>query len=376
MTLQELTTLENLNDAFFKCSRISYWKESTQRYLSNLLINNIKLQQELREGKYKISPTTNFILNERGKIRYINAPAIRDRIIQKVLCEKILIPILTKSLIYDNYASLKYRGTSFARKRICILLRKFIRTYGTNDYILKIDIKKYFDSIDHSILKQLLHERIHESKEIMDLIDYIVDFSSNSDKGLNLGAEAPQIFAIYYLSKLDSYIKTVKSVKYYGRYMDDIFIFSNNKEELKSLLVEIQEQLAKSGLEINERKTHITTLKHGFTYMQIKYNVDDTGKIIKRPTHNKIVRERKRLKKYRILYDKGVMSEYDIRNAYKSWRNNLKKDCNACYITLKHMDDLYNRLFPIREKYQKNTRNHIITDIFREEREWKTILSV
>ena len=262
MTLYELTTLENLNNAFYECSRISYWKESTQRYKANLLLNNIELQQELRDKKYKISPTTNFTLNERGKIRFIEAPAIRDRIVQKILCNKILIPILTKPLIYDNYASLKHRGTSFARKRICILLRKYIKKFGANGYILQIDIKKYFDSIDHNVLKQLLYERIHESKEIMDLIDYIVDSSSKTDKGLNLGSEAPQIFAIYYLSKLDSYIKTVKSIKYYGRYMDDIFIFSNSKDELKDLLNEIKNQLSELKLEINERKTHIKTLKH------------------------------------------------------------------------------------------------------------------
>lgn len=89
MTIKELTTLENLNNAFYECAKISQWKETTQRYKSNLLENNLKLQDEVRNGTYKISNTTNFTLNERGKIRYIEAPAIRDRIIQKILCQKI-----------------------------------------------------------------------------------------------------------------------------------------------------------------------------------------------------------------------------------------------------------------------------------------------
>ena len=364
MTIEELTTFEKLNNAFYESARISQWKESTQRYKSNLFANNLKLQQELRNGTYKISQTTNFTLTERGKERNIEAPAIRDRIIQKVLCQNILVPYLTKPLIYDNYASLKGRGTSFARKRVDVLLQKFIRKHD-DGYVLQINIKKYFESIDHDILKIMLHERICEPKDIMDLIDYFVDTSSHSNKGLNLGSEAPQIFAIYYLSPIDSYIKTVKSIKYYGRYMDDMFIFSDDKQALKELLKEIKTELAKLKLQINDKKTHITKLGHGFTLLQIKYNVDG-NKIIKRPTHSKIVRERKRLKKYKKLYDCGAMAENDIRNCYMSWRNALIKDCNACYKTIQSMDALYKELFPVRESTKKLKRSEIIERAFKE----------
>ena len=272
MTIEELTTLENLNDAFYKCSKISNWKESTQRYKSNLLLNNLKLQNDLRTNNYKVSPTTDFILNERGKTRQINAPSIRDRIVQKVLCEKILVPQLTKYIIYDNYASIKNRGTTFARKRFNILLNNFVNQHGTNGYILQIDIKKYFDSINHEILKDIIHNKIHEPKEIMDLIDYIIDTSSKTDKGLNLGAEAPQIFAIYYLAQLDNYIKSVKQIKYYGRYMDDMFILSESKQELHNILNDIKNQLKTLDLQTNPKKTHITKLTHCFTFLQIKLN--------------------------------------------------------------------------------------------------------
>lgn len=105
------------------------------------------------------------------------------------------------------------------------MLRRFIREYGSDGYILQIDIKKYFDSVNHEILKQMVHKCIHESQDIMNLIDYVIDTSSDKDTGLNLGAEAPQILAIYYLSEVDNFIKSVKSIKYYGRYMDDMFIF-------------------------------------------------------------------------------------------------------------------------------------------------------
>lgn len=364
MTIEELTTLENLTDAFYQSSKISHWKESTQRYKANLLCKTFELQNDLRNGTYKMSPTTKFTLNERGKLRNIEAPAVRDRVVQKVLCQKILVPQLTKPLIYDNYASLKNRGTTFARKRIDVLLRKFVKKHGVNGYVLQIDIKKYFDSIDHAILKDMVHERIHEPKEIMDLIDYIIDTASDSNRGLNLGSEAPQIFAIYYLSSVDNYIKTVRGMKYYGRYMDDMFVISESNDELKQLLKEIKAQLAVVKLEINEKKTHITKLSHGFTFMQIKYNIDH-GKIVKRPTHSKIVRERRRLKKYKKLYNAGKMNELDIFNNYKSWRNSILKDCNASKRSIESMDREYQNLFPVHEERHKPTREELIRKAYR-----------
>lgn len=363
MTLEELTYLGRLNKAFYKTAKISHWKETTQKYRMNLMLNNLKLQEDLRNGTYKVSPTTNFTINERGKIRHIEAPAIRDRIIQKVICQDILLPTLTKYLIYDNYASLKNRGTSFARKRVDVMLRRYIRKYGDEGYVLKIDIRKYFDNIDHEILKKMLHDKIHEPKEVMDLIDYMVDTSSKTDKGLNLGSEVPQVFAIYYLSPIDNYVKTVKGVKYYGRYMDDMVIIGRTKEELVELLKGIENVLAKLGLEANKKKTCIIKLSHGFTFMQIKYKVDGQ-KVIKRPAHDKIVRERRRIKKYKNKLDIGTMSIYDVSNSYKSWRNNLLKECNTCKKSIRSTDALYNSLFKNRPRCVKLKRSDIIREIY------------
>lgn len=365
MTLNELTTLEKLNNAFYGCTKISYWKESTQRYRANLLIKNIELQEDLRTGNYKVSKTTDFTINERGKMRDINAPAVRDRVVQKVLCRQILIPYLSKPLIYDNYASLKCRGTTFARKRVDVFLHRFIRRHGTDGYVLLIDIKKYFNSIDHDILKRMVHERIHEPQEIMDLIDYVIDTSSDSDIGLNLGAEAPQIFAIYYLASLDNYMKSVKGVKYYGRYMDDMIVITRTKAQARQVLEEIKAQLKKVNLSVNDRKTRITPLRRGFTFLQVKYNIVGQ-KIIKRPTRPKIVRERRRLKKYRKKLDCGRMMPEDILNSYKSWRYAVLKDCPQSRRSIHQMDRLYKSLFPDTINRKKESRERLIQEIFKD----------
>ena len=127
-----------------------------------MLIKNLNLQEEVLGHKYKVSPTTDFKLNERGHIRSIEAPAIRDRIVQKTIVKNILMPSLRPYVIYDNYASLKKRGTQFARKRLERMLHNYIFHNGTDGYILLIDIKKYFESIDHEVLKSLISTKISE----------------------------------------------------------------------------------------------------------------------------------------------------------------------------------------------------------------------
>lgn len=365
MTLEELTTLDNICDAFYKCSKVSHWKESTQRFRCNLLLKSLELQRDLRNGTYKVSPTIDFELNERGKKRQINAPVIRDRIVQKILMVHILLPALTRPLIYDNYASLAGRGTSLARKRMDVHLQQFIRKYGTNGYILQLDIKRYFESIDHEILKTLYRKEVNEPESVMQLIDYIIDTASSTEKGLNLGSECPQIFAVYYLHTIDFWLKVVCGEKYYGRYMDDIYILSESKEHLKELLAEIKKRLSELKLEVNDKKTRITKLTHGFTFLQIKYCFNGNH-IVKRLTHDKMVRERRRIKAFKRLVDKGKMTETKAVDCYWSWRQSAIKDSNACYRSIKSIDNLVLNLFPKQKKYRRQTRPEITNRIFSE----------
>lgn len=367
VTIDGLMRLDVLNQCAWECTRQSRWKETTQRYLSNMLINNVELRDEVLEGRYKVRPTVDFVINERGHIRQIEAPVVRDRIVQKTLTKHILSPILTKGLIYDNYASLPKRGTSFARKRFETLLQRYYRHNGSDGYIMLIDIRKYFDSIDHDVLKELIAPYIADQQdEIKSLISYVIDTSSHTNKGLNLGSEAPQIFAIFYLDRVDRYVKVVKGVKYYGRYMDDMFVIGKDKTELKALLDEIEDILSYLRLEINRKKTQIVKLSHGFTFLQIKYSLTPTGKIIKQPSHSKIVRERRRLKAFRRLYEQGKMTELEARNCYGSWRGAFVKEHNAYRKTLQSMDGLYKQLFPYKDFDYKEGRIELTDAIFRE----------
>lgn len=366
-TLQGLFELNTLCECTYECTKQSRWKETTQRYMANMLPLNIDLREDVLNGRYAVQPTTDFLLNERGHIRKIEAPVVRDRIVQKTLTKHVLTPSLRPYLIYDNYASLTDRGTHFARRRLEVMLRRYMSKNGTDGYILLIDIRKYFENVDHEVLKDLIAPKLaKEPREVTDLIHYVIDTSSHSEKGLNLGSEAPQIFAVYYLNPVDQFVKVVKGIRYYGRYMDDIFVIGKSKIELTHLLAEIKEKLSELKLEINEKKTHIVKLNHGFTFLQVKYNILPSGRILKRLSHGKIVREKRRLKAFKRMTDRGQMTENDVLLCYKSWRGTVVREHNACRKTLDNLDALYKSLFPVHEEAERKGRNALFAESFKE----------
>lgn len=363
-TIEELTELNFMCQCAWECTKQSWWKEQTQRYLANLLLNTVHLRDELLSGTYQVRPTRDFYLNERGHLRFIEAPETRDRAVQKPLMKQILLPRLRPHLIYDNYASTESRGTTFARKRFEIQLHRYIQQYGTDGYILLMDYSKFFENVAHEVLKQQLAPHLQQDEQaVKDLIYYMIDTASHTERGLNLGSECPQIFAVFYPTPIDIYIKVVKAVKFYGRYMDDSFIIARTKQELVQLLAEINERLSLLGLDMNNKKTQIVRLRHGFTFLQIKYNITPTGHIVKRMSHNKVARERRRLKAFKRLYDQGIMSESDVWQCYQSWRGSQVKEHNACKRTIACIDAHYASLFPQHQPTIKLVRSNVARSI-------------
>ena len=305
-TLEELFTFKNLNDAFYECFRANQRKHSNKVYYNGLLFNNLELMEDLLSGSYRVSPTAHVTIVERGKAREIESPLMRDRIVQKIICQKVFVKQLVPRFVYDSYSSVKGRGTTMARKRIENMLYKFLRQidydYENRGYVLMVDVRKFFDNIDHGVLKSMLAKDLDVSPELLALIFYLIDNSSKTSVGLNLGSELPQILAMYYLSKLDVYVKCHMGVKFYGRYADDIIAIAETKEELRRVLDGIKWQLSLVKLEANPKKTHIIKLRHGFTYLQTNYKIvrrKGAYKVLKKPTRAKITRERRRIKAHR-----------------------------------------------------------------------------
>lgn len=123
----------------------------------------------------------------------------------------------------------------------------------------------------------------------------------------------------------------------------NIYIIDADKEHLKELLKEIKLIAKELGIFTNDKKTHIVNLSHGFTFLKIKYSLTESGRIIKRLSRDSITRERRKLKKYKLLLLNGKITYKEIYNAYQSWRDNAIK-FNS-YKSVQNMDRLFNSLF-------------------------------
>lgn len=337
-----LTDMNVLYDSFQKCKQGVYWKSSIQRYEANLLTNLNQIRKNLLDGTYKVDTYAEFKVNERGKVRNIKAPTIKDRIVQRALNDYILEPMIKPYLIYHNGASIKGKGVEFTRKSLVNDLHEYYRINGSNDgYVLKCDISNYFGSIPHDKLINSLR-RIIADKKIIELIDKIIG-SNNSDIGLGLGSPTNQLLGVYYLTPLDNFCTCVKGCKMYGRHMDDFYVIHKDKQFLKELLIGIEEQCGRLGLKLNKEKTQIIKLANGFTFLKQRIILSDTGKVIQIPCKDNVVRERRKLKKLYKRYINKEIALSDISESYQSWRGATMK--YNSYHAIKNMDRLYCELF-------------------------------
>lgn len=321
------------------------WKASVQRYLMNLLKNvadthkKILSEEDVRRGFIK------FDLIERGKLRHISSVHFSERVAQRSLCANALIPTLTRGLIYDNGASLKNKGITFALDRLSAHLQRHYRKHGNEGYVLLLDFSDYFGRIRHDVIKEILNQNFKDKRLISLAMSFVYAFG---EKGLGLGSETSQIFAVTYPSKIDHYIKEVLRIKGYARYMDDSYLIHKDKGYLKKCLEDLKGKFAEVGIALNPKKTRIVKLSKGFTFLKTQYFLTDTGKVVRKACRESIVRQRRKLKKFKKFSDAREMSFGHIYNSYMSWRGYIgHKDAHR---TILSMDKLFRELFTSKEE--------------------------
>lgn len=275
-----------------------------------------------------------------------------DKAVNHLLCDEILSPAISPFLIYDNGASQKNKGVAFSRKRIETHLHRYYKEHGNNEgYILLMDFSGYYASIPHkkclyvinNLLKNVDKENRAMTMWILQNIFQVFKIEKQDDKGVNIGSQPSQNIGISYPSRIDNYIKIVKGCKYYGRYTDDSYIIHESKEFLKEILDEVIEIANKLDLVINPKKTHIAKLSQTFRFLQIKYSLTDTGRIIKRISSKAITRERRKLKAYKRLLDNKRLTYKEIEDIFKGWMACNYKNMSMQQIT--NMSQLYYDLF-------------------------------
>lgn len=345
----------NLYKAYRASVKCSKWKETTQRFMMNYLTHIFEIQDGLSNKTLTNGPVREFSVSERGRIRSITSITPSDRIVRHVLCDEVLLPEVQKKLIYDNCASIKGKGISRQRERFEVHLQKYYRKYGNEGYILFGDFTKFYDNIIHEIAKKELLE-LFDNDEYLDWLltlifdSFKVDVSYMTDeeyskclyetfnkldyrqipkelltgekwmaKSVNIGDQLSQVIGIYYPHKIDNYVKCVRSQKFYGRYMDDWYIMSPNKEELQDLLANIRKIASEYGIHINDKKTHIVKISGTYKFLQVKYTLTESGKIIKRINPDRVTAMRRKIKKLASKVKTEEIPEEYLENMFRSW---------------------------------------------------------
>ena len=244
-------------------------------YRKELILFNLKqeeyimwLYEKLKTGTYKHSGYSVFYITE-PKLRKIEKSKYIDRIVHRWVVDNFLEPYFVPTFIEASYACLKKRGMHKACLDVQKVMKHLSRTWK-DYYILKMDVRKYFQNIDKDILYRILNRKIQDNKLLWLLKEII--YSNEGKKGLAIGNYTSQMFANIYLNEIDQYVKNRLHCKYYFRYLDDSICMFKTKVEAKYALEKIKTFLKENlELELNE-KTQIFKSKQGVNFCGYKIN--------------------------------------------------------------------------------------------------------
>ncbi|MDH6355448.1 RNA-directed DNA polymerase [Dysgonomonas sp. PH5-45] len=223
----------------------------------NLDENLAKTQKELSDGAYRISPYEVFKIYE-PKERIIYRLPFYDRVVQHAIMN-IIEPIWVSLFISQTYSCIKNRGIHGVLKHI----KRDLKEKEDTKYCLKMDIKKFYPSINHEIMKKIIRKKIKD-KKLLGLLDHIID----SAPGLPIGNYLSQFLSNLYMTYFDHWLKEEQKVKYYYRYADDIVILAENKSYLHALFIQIEEYLSgRLKLEIKKDYQVFPVKKRGIDFV-------------------------------------------------------------------------------------------------------------
>lgn len=201
------------------------------------------------------------------KLRHINKATVRDRVVHHALF-RILYPGFDCRFIYDSYSCRVGKGTHRAVRRLKLFAQKLSRNNHRNFYVLKCDIKKFFDSIDHQILLTIIQKDIKDTRVIGLIKSILVSFHGNTGVGIPLGNVTSQLFANIYLDALDQFVKHQLKAQYYIRYCDDFIILHQSVDQLHDWLMQIRPFLeGVLSLQLHTRKVSIRKYNQGIDFL-------------------------------------------------------------------------------------------------------------
>ncbi|MCU0918556.1 MAG: RNA-directed DNA polymerase [Planctomycetes bacterium] len=292
-----------------------------------------ELQQELADRTYQPGAYHTFSIY-RPKPRLISAAPFRDRVVHHALIN-VIGPLLERGFIYDSYANRVGKGTHRAIRRFQWFLRR-------HRYVLQCDIRKYFPSIDHEILKGMLHRRIADTGTRC-LIDRIIDGSNDQEfvcdyfpgddlltalsrrRGLPIGNLTSQFFANFYLNPFDHFVKESLRCEAYVRYVDDFALFSDSKRQLQEWRSALSSFLASCRLKLHPKRVQIAPADIAHRFL---------GQVVQ-PSHRRLTGENVRRFRKRLRRWERRPPE-NLRSRIASWLGHARQaDTRALLVSLR-----------------------------------------
>lgn len=313
-------TFDMLYDAWKETVTQNSEQPNKARFKYYIAFNLTRLLCELNSGDFFPQPFRSqrvYIPKERE----VQIPALRDKIVQHVICDNYLNTALTRPLIKETSACLKGRGTLYGSDIVTAQLHNYYTHHGTRFYVLKCDIKSYFATIPHKRLTQLINRYVPDP----DVRRIMKRFIRQTKVGLTLGLRQSQLLANLYLSELDHMCKEKLGAKYYGRYMDDFYIISDDIEYLQRCWKEIDAYVQSIGLTLNPKTT---IMQDKLEFIGFTYSLTSTGKVLQFLNQQKKRSKKRHISKMICQIQSGAISVPDMVESYGCWRSHaLQGDC-------------------------------------------------
>lgn len=262
----DIISIENLLEVWKEFLKDKRKRKDVQEFEHKLMENIILLHNDLVHKTYRHSQYETFNISD-PKPRNIHKATVRDRLLHRAIYRK-LYPFFDKTFISDSYSCRKNKGTHKALSRFRDFSYKVSKNNTKTAWVLKCDIRKFFASIDRSVLVKILEKCISD-RNILRLVSKIINsFSLTKDVGLPLGNLTSQLFVNIYMNEFDQFVKHKLKVKYYIRYADDFVFFSQDKEWLVSLIPQIRDFLReKLKLTLHPQKISMSTIASGVDFL-------------------------------------------------------------------------------------------------------------
>ena len=267
-TYDLIISVDNLLAAWQEFLRGKRKRKDVEVFALNLLDNIISLHKDLANKTYRHSSYTAFKISD-PKPRDIHKASVRDRLLHHAIY-RILYPQLDKKFIFDSFSCRREKGTHKAINQF----RKYVgivsRNHNKTAWVLKCDIRKFFASINHNILLDILSHKIkdHDTVKLFGQIIRSFHTERNPGVGLPLGNLTSQLLVNVYMNEFDHFVKRELKIKYYIRYADDFVILQNDKMILQDMLPKISEFLEnKLKLQLHPNKVFIKTIASGVDFL-------------------------------------------------------------------------------------------------------------